>query len=210
MLPSNIIYLYLCPVVEFTYEDTMDDMNVPANDVPAEQAPTIAPLNRTNDQILPLRKWVPVGKINYVLDLLRSQRNPIYNVVVSILKNANFLRAFTASSMILAIYIQQFWDTMRYDSTIGLQLLVKLLDMVGQDILCFRSFVVSFIEPTSILMSGFGKEFCSNQYIIPSSMYLEGGLTMPYEEEERGSVVKWVISPLYQGNNTPKCYELQH
>ncbi|GJR10563.1 hypothetical protein Tco_0793215 [Tanacetum coccineum] len=31
----------------------MDDMNIPANDVPAEQAPAIAPPIRTDDQILP-------------------------------------------------------------------------------------------------------------------------------------------------------------
>ncbi|GJT55384.1 copia protein [Tanacetum coccineum] len=72
--------------------DTIADMNIPANDVPAEQAPAIAPLTRTDDQILPLRKWVPVGKSNYVLDVLKSQRNLIF----------------------------KFWDTMHYDSTTGI------------------------------------------------------------------------------------------
>ncbi|GJZ95496.1 retrovirus-related pol polyprotein from transposon TNT 1-94, partial [Tanacetum coccineum] len=75
--------------------NTMADMNIPANDVPAEQAPTIAPLTRTDDQILPLRKWVPFSKSNYLIDVLKSQRNPIFK-------------------------IQQFWDTMRYDSTTGI------------------------------------------------------------------------------------------
>ncbi|GJZ14494.1 hypothetical protein Tco_0550171 [Tanacetum coccineum] len=36
--------------------NTMADMNIPVNDVPAEQAPAIAPPTRTDDQILPLRK----------------------------------------------------------------------------------------------------------------------------------------------------------
>ncbi|GKF46437.1 hypothetical protein Tco_0136239, partial [Tanacetum coccineum] len=98
----------------------MADMNIPANDVPAEQAPAIAPPTRTDEQILPFRKWVPVGKSNYVLDVLKSQRNPIFKVAVAILKNTNFFRAFTSSSTIPAIYIQQFWDTMRYDSTTGI------------------------------------------------------------------------------------------
>nr|GEW35918.1 hypothetical protein [Tanacetum cinerariifolium] len=96
----------------------MADMNILANDVPADQAPTIAPPIRTDDQILPLRIWVPDSKSNYVLDVLRLQRNPIFKVVVAILKNINFFRAFTTSSMIPEIYIQRFWDTMRYDSTI--------------------------------------------------------------------------------------------
>ncbi|GJZ44209.1 hypothetical protein Tco_0591464 [Tanacetum coccineum] len=60
--------------------NTMADMNIPANDVPAEQAPAIAPPTRTDDQILPLRKWVPVGKSNYVLDVLKSQRNLIFKL----------------------------------------------------------------------------------------------------------------------------------
>ncbi|GJT24599.1 retrovirus-related pol polyprotein from transposon TNT 1-94 [Tanacetum coccineum] len=99
---------------------TMADMNIPANDVPAKQAPAFAPPTRMNDLILPLRKWVPVGESNCLLDVLKSQRNPIFKVVVAILKNTNLFRAFTSSSMIPAIYIQQFWDTMRYDSTTGI------------------------------------------------------------------------------------------
>ncbi|GJT94105.1 retrovirus-related pol polyprotein from transposon TNT 1-94 [Tanacetum coccineum] len=86
------MYQYVCPAVGFTCVDTMADMNTPADDVLAEQAPAIAPPIRTDDQILPLRKWVPIGKSNYVLDVLKSQRNPIF----------------------------KFWDTMRYDSTTGL------------------------------------------------------------------------------------------
>ncbi|GJS49079.1 retrovirus-related pol polyprotein from transposon TNT 1-94, partial [Tanacetum coccineum] len=100
--------------------NTMADMNILANDVPAEQAPAIAPSTRTDDQILPLLKWVPINKSNYVLDVLKSQRNLIFKVVVAILNNTNFFRAFMASSSIPAIYIQQFWDTMRYDSNTGI------------------------------------------------------------------------------------------
>ncbi|GJX89496.1 retrovirus-related pol polyprotein from transposon TNT 1-94, partial [Tanacetum coccineum] len=51
---------------------TMADMNVHANDAPAEQAPAIAPPTRTDDQILPLSKWVPIGKSNCVLDVQKS------------------------------------------------------------------------------------------------------------------------------------------
>ncbi|GKE05854.1 hypothetical protein Tco_1397872 [Tanacetum coccineum] len=98
----------------------MADLNVPANDVPVEQAPAVAPPIRTDDQILPLNKWVPIGKSNCVLDVLKSQRNPIFPIAVALLKNINFFRAFTASSTIPAIYIQQFWDTMCFNSSTGL------------------------------------------------------------------------------------------
>ncbi|GJX41374.1 copia protein [Tanacetum coccineum] len=100
--------------------DTMADMNTPANDVPAEQAPAIAPPTRTDDQILPSSKWVPIGKSNCILDVQKSHRNPIFLIVVAILKNTNFFRAFTASSTILAIYIQQFWDTICFNLLTGL------------------------------------------------------------------------------------------
>ncbi|GKC08040.1 hypothetical protein Tco_0999650 [Tanacetum coccineum] len=99
---------------------TMADMNVPANDAPVEQAPDVAPPIRTDDQILPVNKWVPIGKSNCVLDVLKSQRNPIFPMAVALLKNTNFFRAFTASSTIPAIYIQQFWDTMCFNSATGL------------------------------------------------------------------------------------------
>ncbi|GJS81111.1 retrovirus-related pol polyprotein from transposon TNT 1-94 [Tanacetum coccineum] len=84
--------------------DIMADVNVNA---PAEQAPAMAPPTRTDDQILPHIRWVPIGKSNCYLDVERSQSNPIYKIVVDILKYTNFFRAFTASSTIPSIYIQQ-------------------------------------------------------------------------------------------------------
>ncbi|GJS74740.1 hypothetical protein Tco_0707581 [Tanacetum coccineum] len=80
-------------------KNTMADLNIPADVVPAEQAPAIAPPTRTDDQILPINKWVPIGKSNSVLDVQK---------------------AFTASSTIPAIYIQQFWDTICFNSSTGL------------------------------------------------------------------------------------------
>nr|GEW13922.1 hypothetical protein [Tanacetum cinerariifolium] len=96
--------------------DTMADVNVNA---PADQAPTMAPPTRTDDQILPHIRWVPIGKRNCYLDVEKSQSNPIYKIVVDILKHTDFFRAFTASSTIPSIYIQQFWDTVQYDKTAG-------------------------------------------------------------------------------------------
>ncbi|GKB02865.1 retrovirus-related pol polyprotein from transposon TNT 1-94 [Tanacetum coccineum] len=90
----------------------MVDVNVNA---PTEQAHAMAPPTRTYDQILPRSSWVAVGKSNCYLDVEKSQSNPIYKIAVDILKHTNFFRAFTASSTIPTIYIQQFWDTVRYD-----------------------------------------------------------------------------------------------
>ncbi|GJX39766.1 retrovirus-related pol polyprotein from transposon TNT 1-94 [Tanacetum coccineum] len=77
--PSMILQEIICVSL-----DTMADMNIPTNDVPAEQPPAIAPPIKTDDQILPSRK----------LGACRQ-------------------KAFTASSTIPSIYIQQFWDTIR-------------------------------------------------------------------------------------------------
>ncbi|GKD68825.1 hypothetical protein Tco_1322915 [Tanacetum coccineum] len=70
--------MYVCPSVRFICADTMADMNIPADDVPAEQAPAIASPIRTDDQILPSCNWVPVSKSNCVLDVLKPQKSPIF------------------------------------------------------------------------------------------------------------------------------------
>ncbi|GJY26466.1 retrovirus-related pol polyprotein from transposon TNT 1-94 [Tanacetum coccineum] len=88
--------------------DKMADENVPA------PAPT-----RSDDQILPFAAWVPIGKSNYVLDLQKKQKNPIFQISVDILQNINFFRAFTASASVPAIYIQQFWNTLTYEAKTG-------------------------------------------------------------------------------------------
>nr|GEV75124.1 Gag-Pol polyprotein [Tanacetum cinerariifolium] len=87
----------------FLTTDTMADMNINA---PAGQAPAMAPPVRTDDQILPRIRWVPIGKSNCYLDLEKSQSNPIYKIAVDLLKHTNFFRAFTASLTIPSIYIQ--------------------------------------------------------------------------------------------------------
>ncbi|GKD32667.1 retrovirus-related pol polyprotein from transposon TNT 1-94, partial [Tanacetum coccineum] len=51
---------------------TMADLNIPVDVVPAEQAPTVAPPTRTDDQIFLINKWVPIGKSNSVLDVQKS------------------------------------------------------------------------------------------------------------------------------------------
>ncbi|GJW35744.1 hypothetical protein Tco_0058664 [Tanacetum coccineum] len=74
---------------------------------------------RSDDQILPFAAWVPIGKSNHVLDLQKRQKNPIFQIAVDILKNTNFFRAFIASALVPAIYIQQFWNTLAYVEKAG-------------------------------------------------------------------------------------------
>nr|GEU67451.1 integrase, catalytic region, zinc finger, CCHC-type, peptidase aspartic, catalytic [Tanacetum cinerariifolium] len=59
--------------------DTMADININA---PAGQATTMAPPVRTNEQILPRIRWVPIGKRNCYPDLEKSQSNPIYKIAL--------------------------------------------------------------------------------------------------------------------------------
>ncbi|GKE47555.1 hypothetical protein Tco_1478813, partial [Tanacetum coccineum] len=93
----------------------MADANNNALEVPVAAA---SPPTLSDEQILPYNKWVPVGKSNYFLDVERTQANPIFKIVVDILKNTNFFKAFTASSTIPSIYIQQFWDKTK-DTTVS-------------------------------------------------------------------------------------------
>ncbi|GKA78211.1 hypothetical protein Tco_0784748, partial [Tanacetum coccineum] len=85
----------------------------------AEHAPAMASPVRTDEQIVPHNRWVPIGKRNCYLNEEKSQPSPIFKIAVDILKQTNFFRAFTASSTIPAIYIQQFWDTICFDSKAG-------------------------------------------------------------------------------------------
>ncbi|GKE83713.1 hypothetical protein Tco_1557455, partial [Tanacetum coccineum] len=52
-------------------------------------------------------------------DLQKRQKNLIFQIAVDILQNINFFRAFTASASVLAIYIQQFWNTLTYVEKAG-------------------------------------------------------------------------------------------
>nr|GEU89158.1 integrase, catalytic region, zinc finger, CCHC-type, peptidase aspartic, catalytic [Tanacetum cinerariifolium] len=83
-----------------------------------ENVPAPAP-TRSDDQILPFTAWLPIEKSNFVLDLHKKQKNPIFQISIDILHNTNFFRAFTASASVPAIYIQQFWNTFTYKAKTG-------------------------------------------------------------------------------------------
>nr|GEY09558.1 monodehydroascorbate reductase [Tanacetum cinerariifolium] len=88
----------------------MADMSAPSG-----QAPAIAPPIRTDDEILPYNRWVQIGKSNCSLNLDKKQSNPIFKMAVDLLMHTNFHRAFTTSTIVPSIYIQQFWATIQYD-----------------------------------------------------------------------------------------------
>ncbi|GKE15027.1 hypothetical protein Tco_1422604, partial [Tanacetum coccineum] len=46
-----------------------------------ENVPAPAPI-RSNDQILPFAAWVPIRKSNYVMDLQKKQKNPIFQIAL--------------------------------------------------------------------------------------------------------------------------------
>nr|GEV66042.1 retrovirus-related Pol polyprotein from transposon TNT 1-94 [Tanacetum cinerariifolium] len=109
--------------------DTMADVNVNA---PADQSPTMAPPTRTDDQILPHIRWVPIGKINYYLDVEKSQSNPIYKIAVDILKHTNFFRAFTASSTIQdALQITPVNNNKAFSSPPSFDALINFVNNLG-------------------------------------------------------------------------------
>ncbi|GJV33100.1 hypothetical protein Tco_1393500 [Tanacetum coccineum] len=89
-------------------QNTMAKQNVP------NQPPT-----RTDEQIVPRSQWLIIGKSNLLFNAQKIQKNPIFQISVDILNNTNFFRAFTASASVPAIYMQQFWNTMKYDEKTG-------------------------------------------------------------------------------------------
>nr|GEW14024.1 E-beta-farnesene synthase [Tanacetum cinerariifolium] len=92
----------------------MADMSAPSG-----QTPAVAPPVRTDDEIFPHNRWVQIGKSKCSLNLDKKQSNPIFKIAVDLLMHTNFYRAFTASTTVPSIYIQQLWDTIQYDKRAG-------------------------------------------------------------------------------------------
>ncbi|GJV35678.1 monodehydroascorbate reductase [Tanacetum coccineum] len=88
--------------------NTMAEQNVPT------QPPT-----RTDEQIVPRSQWLTIGKSNLLFNAQKIQKNPIFQISVDILSNTNFFQAFTASANVPAIYLQQFWNIMKYNEKTG-------------------------------------------------------------------------------------------
>ncbi|GJV30497.1 hypothetical protein Tco_1386945 [Tanacetum coccineum] len=85
----------------------------------AEQNVPNQPPTRTDEQIVPRSQWLTIGKSNLLFNAQKIQKNPIFQISVDILSNTNFFQAFTASANVPAIYLQQFWNTMKYNEKTG-------------------------------------------------------------------------------------------
>ncbi|GJX73424.1 hypothetical protein Tco_0312019 [Tanacetum coccineum] len=85
----------------------MDEDNVPT--------PT-----RTDEQLVPVKARLQIGKSNILMDLQKMQKNLIFCLLVDILQNTNFFIAFTTSADVPSIYIQQFWNTPTMDTKFGI------------------------------------------------------------------------------------------
>nr|GEU68448.1 hypothetical protein [Tanacetum cinerariifolium] len=53
---------------------------------------------RTDDQLVPVKARLPIGKVSLIMDLQKMQKNPIFHISVDILQNTNFFCAFTTSA----------------------------------------------------------------------------------------------------------------
>ncbi|GJZ80960.1 hypothetical protein Tco_0645954 [Tanacetum coccineum] len=106
---SDIVSLQcLSSLLNTLLQNTMAEQNVPT------QPPT-----RTDEQIVPRSQWLTIGKSNLLFNAQKIQKNPIFQISVDILSNTNFFQAFTASANVPAIYLQQFWNTMKYNEKTG-------------------------------------------------------------------------------------------
>ncbi|GJZ85323.1 retrovirus-related pol polyprotein from transposon TNT 1-94 [Tanacetum coccineum] len=77
-----------------------------------------APL-RTDEQLVLVKACLPIGKSNLFMYLQKMQKNPIFHISMYILHNTKFFRAFTASTNVPLIYIQQLWNTTENDAKTG-------------------------------------------------------------------------------------------
>nr|GFD15650.1 hypothetical protein [Tanacetum cinerariifolium] len=71
---------------------------------------------RTDDQLVPGKARLPIGKSNLLMDLQKMQKNPIFRISVDILQNINFFRAFTTSADVPSSYLQLFRNIIEKDT----------------------------------------------------------------------------------------------
>ncbi|GKD29138.1 hypothetical protein Tco_1239916 [Tanacetum coccineum] len=81
---------------------------------------TVPASTRIDEQLVPVKARLPIGKCNLLMDLQKMQKNPIFRILMDILQNTNFFSAFTASADVPSIYIQQFWNTLTMDTKSGI------------------------------------------------------------------------------------------
>ncbi|GJW39898.1 hypothetical protein Tco_0065743 [Tanacetum coccineum] len=112
---------------------------------------------RTDEQIVPRSQWLIIGKSNLLFNAQKTQKNPIFHISVDILSNTNFFRAFTASTSIPAIYVQQFWNTMKYDEKTGVyscQVDEQWFDLKWLDLIR-KALAITHIDTAQLLWEGF-------------------------------------------------------
>nr|GEU29845.1 hypothetical protein [Tanacetum cinerariifolium] len=81
-------------------------------------------------KILPFDAWVSIGKINFVLDLYKRQKNLILHIFIHILQNTNFFKAFTASALLGYTEVIHFMSRKAVNNLY--QLCREILSMINQ------------------------------------------------------------------------------
>ena len=89
--------------------DLMAESNVAGSPPPA----------RSDDAILPHSNWVSIGRSNCYLKATKPKDHPIFKLAMDILRQTSFFPAFTTSTTVPSIYIQQFWNTISFDRAIN-------------------------------------------------------------------------------------------
>nr|GEZ45319.1 hypothetical protein [Tanacetum cinerariifolium] len=169
---------------------TMANINIHANDAPAEQAPAVASPTRTDDQILPSSKWVPIGKNNCVLDVQKSQRNPIFPIVVDALDitptNDNNPYVAPPSSDIDIKYVNTlgYLSTPRNMSAMSVNALYQpwraILSMINMCLIEFVQSIQTFLNDKNLTMAS--RENKKTTHLLISTVRFVGN------EEEGGAI----------------------
>ncbi|GJR65246.1 hypothetical protein Tco_0011311 [Tanacetum coccineum] len=82
----------------------------------AEHAPAMASPVRTDEQIVPRNRWVPIGKSNCYLNEEKSQPNPIFKIAVDILKQTNFHQKLLPSVSYKFPQLDEQWFNLTQDT----------------------------------------------------------------------------------------------
>ncbi|GJR73554.1 hypothetical protein Tco_0085919 [Tanacetum coccineum] len=182
--------------------------NTPLQNTMAEQNVPNHPPTRTDEQIVPRSQWLTIGKSNLLFNAQKIQKNPIFQISVDILSNTNFFQAFTASANVPAIYLQQFWNTMKYNEKTGVyscQVDEQWFDL-SADLLRKALAITPVIpaQPFELPPSGNTVIDFVNELGYPEPVEIVSNIRLNWEELHKGSrTFSHTKKPKEESNSSP-------
>nr|GEU36934.1 integrase, catalytic region, zinc finger, CCHC-type, peptidase aspartic, catalytic [Tanacetum cinerariifolium] len=158
-----------------------------ACDVPTEQAPAVAPPTKTNDQILPSSKWVPIGKITAdALDITPTNDNNPYVAPPSsdtVIEYVNTLGYLSTLRNVLVMFVNALYQQWR-----------AILSKINMCLIEFVQSIQTFLTNRKNLTTASREKKKTTHLLIPSVRFTK---LIIYHLKTKHNIHPRTSSPLY-------------